>query len=66
MSAVNYKNHRLSRNSEAYSLYEKSEFVKLDALLRDVDQRYRKLQGCELPDHLVNYQVGKDSSLETL
>jgi hypothetical protein len=54
MHTVKYRHHNLARNSEAHSLYDKSEFAKLDALLKDVDQRYKKLQGGDLPEHLIN------------
>lgn len=37
---VNYKGMLLARNSDAYSLWEKKEFEKLDKHLKEVNSRY--------------------------
>lgn len=63
MQSVKYRHHNLARNSEAYELYSKSEFNKLDALLKDIDARYRKLHG-EFPAHLVDYKIGNDPGVD--
>lgn len=50
MKTVQYKNHNLATNSEAYKLWEtwkksgdSKDRAKLDAHLKDVDRRYNEL-----------------------
>lgn len=58
MNTVKYKNHNLSKNSDAYALLDKKEFEKLDKHLAEVDRMWVKSNGNNFPAHLVNYRIG--------
>ena len=42
-NAVKYKDLWFARNSQAYSLYEAKEFVKLDKLIAEVNATYKRM-----------------------
>lgn len=44
-NAVLYKGVWLSPNSECLELYQAKQFAKLDALMKEVEQRHKKLEG---------------------
>ena len=53
-NSANYKGETLMKNSEAYSLWEKKEYAKLDQHLKEVNQKY-----VPLPAHLQNFRIGE-------
>lgn len=44
-NAVQYKGVWLSLNSECFELYQAKQWSKLDALMKEVEQRANKLEG---------------------
>lgn len=45
MKTVVYKNVIIAQNSEAYELYEKKDFKKLEAHLKELDIKWKRLEG---------------------
>ena len=55
-NAVKYHGRWLAKSSDAYALFDKKEFAKLDELLKDVDTKFTKSTGGH---DAVNYSIGQ-------